>query len=104
MGETEPGLGIKAGGDGVFRQWLNNPELAYLVIVALCILMYKLGFQERKLPLLKSAIVYLALLLGCFPLTTLYMLGLPIVDVLVVGSLVLVAYRLRRRRPDQQEQ
>lgn len=80
------------------RTVLNTPEKAYFLIVAFCFFMYKLGFQERKLPLLKAAVVYVALAVGCIPLTTLWMLGMPIVEVLVLGTLLLLVVRWTRRR------
>ncbi|OUM87775.1 MAG: hypothetical protein BAA01_13305 [Bacillus thermozeamaize] len=77
---------------------LNTPEKAYFVILVFCFILYKLGFQERKLPLLKAAIVYLVLALGCIPLTTLYMLGLPIAEVLIGGSLAFIIVRWARAK------
>ncbi len=47
--ETHPKLGM----------WL-----LYLTIIALSVLVYKLGFAQ-KLPLLKSVAIYLFLILGC---------------------------------------
>lgn len=80
------------------RNVLDTPEKAYFLILVFCFLMYKLGFQERKLPPLKAAIVYLAMAVGCIPLTTLWMLGMPIVEVLVLGTAILLIVRWSRRR------
>ncbi len=79
---------------------LNTPEKAYFVILVFCFILYKLGFQERKLPLLKAAIVYLVLALGCIPLTTLYMLGMPIVEVLILGTLAFIIVLWARAKRD----
>ncbi|GAB6932592.1 YlaH-like family protein [Calditerricola satsumensis] len=69
---------------------------AYAVIFVLTVILYNLGFA-RKLPLLKTAIVYLLLAIGCVPLTVLYALGLPIVPALLVGVALLVVVQIRRR-------
>jgi len=82
----------------VLRTVLDTPEKAYFLIVVFCFFMYKLGFQERKLPLLKAAVVYAAMAVGCIPLTTLWMLGMPIVEVLVLGTVILLVVRFSRRR------
>lgn len=76
----------------------TNPELGmwllYGTIVLLSIIAYKLGFAH-KLPMLKSLIVYIFLLLGC---TILSFLGvfLPVAEGLIVICLVLLIYRIRR--------
>jgi len=80
------------------RAVLDTPEKAYFLILVFCFLMYKLGFQERKLPLLKSSVVYLAMAVGCIPLTTFWMLGMPVVEVVVLGTLILLVVRWSRKR------
>lgn len=69
---------------------------AYAVILVLTVIIYNLGFA-RKLPLLKTVIVYLLLAIGCIPLTVLYALGLPIVAALLVGVALLTVVQIRRR-------
>lgn len=82
----------------------ENPKLGmwllYITIVVLCIIVYKLGFA-RKLPLLKSMIVYLVLAFGCTILCSLAIF-LPIAEGLVVAAIVLIIYKLRRRSKSQQ--
>lgn len=68
--------------------------LLYLTIVALCILVFKLGFAQ-KLPILKTLLIYLFLVLGCTLLTFLAIF-LPITEGLVVASLILIIYKIRR--------
>jgi len=79
---------------------LNNPYTAhyaslilYLTIVVLSIIVYKLGFA-RKLPILKSAVIYLFLLIGCIVLTF-FAYQMPIVGALFVSAVVLVIYKIR---------
>src|SRR5699024_1220884 len=67
--------------------------LLYATIVLLCAFVYKLGFA-KKLPLLKSAIIYLFLLVGCFPLT-IFGLLFPVVGCLIVITVVFGGYKLR---------
>ncbi|SET86520.1 YlaH-like protein [Salinibacillus kushneri] len=67
--------------------------LLYFSILIFAALTYKLGFA-RKLPLLKSIIVYILLALGCFILLFFAIL-LPMLEVLVICSLVLGIYRYR---------
>ena len=65
----------------------------YLTIVVLSIIVYKLGFA-RKLPLLKSLIIYVLLLIGCVILSVLA-LQLPIVGALFISAVVLIVYKIR---------
>ena len=66
----------------------------YLVIFILSIVVYKLGFA-RKLPILKSLVVYLMLAFGCIFMTFLGT-GLPIIESLLIATVVLSLARLRR--------
>lgn len=75
--------------------------LLYLTICLLCIIVYKLGFA-RKLPLLKSLVVYAFLLFGCSILTFLGVV-LPITEGLVVAALILIVYRIRRHFEHKEE-
>lgn len=70
--------------------------MLYLTIVALSILVYKLGFA-KKLPPLKSAVIYIFLILGCTVLTFLAVF-LPITEGLAVAALILIIYKIRLNR------
>lgn len=76
---------------------VDNPEVGmwmlYLTIFGLSIIVYKLGFA-KKLPILKSFIIYLFLGLGCTVLTFLGIF-LPIAEGLVVAALILIIYKIR---------
>ncbi len=61
------------------------------------IIVYKLGF-ERPLPILKKLIVYIILVVGCYPLVIFVAFGLPIIPALIVATLLMVAVRIRRVR------
>jgi YlaH-like protein len=67
--------------------------LLYLTIVVLCIIVFKLGFA-KKLPIAKSIIIYLFLILGCTMLTF-FAVFLPITEGLVVAALILIIYKVR---------
>nr|WP_255639606.1 YlaH-like family protein [Aquibacillus saliphilus] len=71
--------------------------LLYLTIVLLTILAYKFGFA-KKLPPLKSAVVYLILIVGMFIITLIFGLNLPLAESLFVIALVLGVYRFRLYR------
>lgn len=81
----------------IFYQQTQNPKAAnwlmFLTIFVLCILVYKLGFA-KKLPLLKSAIIYMFMFIGCMLLTFLAIF-LPIAEGLVVAALILGMYKIR---------
>lgn len=82
----------------------ENPTLGmwllYITIILLAILVFKLGFA-KKLPLGKSILIYLFLILGCTILTFLGVF-LPIAEGLVVASLILIIYKIRLRQEKQQ--
>lgn len=67
--------------------------LLYLTILGLSILVYKLGFA-KKLPILKSVVIYLFLAFGCTVLTILG-IQLPVTEGLVVAALILIIYKVR---------
>lgn len=83
----------------------DNPEagmwLLYLTILALSVLVYKLGFA-KKLPILKSVVIYTFLALGCTILTFLGIF-LPVAEGLVVAALVLIIYKIRLHQSKKQE-
>ncbi len=80
-------------GAGNPEQFLFAFSILYVVVVALLIVVFNLGFA-RKLPILKVAIVYLALLFGSI-FITLLALKLPIVESLLIATFVLGAYKIR---------
>ncbi|MCA1029915.1 YlaH-like family protein [Bacillus timonensis] len=67
--------------------------LLYVVIFLLSVVVYKLGFA-KKLPILKSVMIYLFLALGCTVLTFLGVF-LPVAEGLVVAALILIIYKIR---------
>lgn len=90
----------------MIRAWLTNPVIAYLVILGLTAIVYKVAFA-RKLPILKQVVVYVALILGCFMLLFFHFMGLPIVLALAATVLLIVVARLRmgfinRKQSNQQ--
>lgn len=89
--------------DHVFN-WLYVLNLIFGIIA------YRLGFA-RKLPLLKSFLVYIMLAIGTFILTIFNVLGTwtqgpvaPVTEVLILTSLVLAIYRFRMYRTRQARQ
>ncbi|WP_243385216.1 YlaH-like family protein [Bacillus kexueae] len=83
----------------------EQPDLGmwmlYITILVLSIVVYKLGFA-KKLPILKSAIIYFFLALGCSVLTFLGVF-LPVAEGLVVAALILIIYKIRLYRTKKEE-
>ncbi len=83
----------------------ENPDLGmwllYLTIIALSILVYKLGFA-KKLPVMKSIVIYLFLIIGCTILTFLGIF-LPVAEGLVVAALILIIYKIRLRNEQRNQ-
>ncbi len=75
--------------------------LLYAIIVVLCIIVYRLGFA-KKLPVLKNAVVYAVLVIGCFPLTF-FGIGLPVAEGLVASAVVLIIYKVRLHQSKKKE-
>jgi hypothetical protein len=67
--------------------------LLYGTILLLSIIVYKLGFA-KKLPILKSAVLYFVLAVGC-ALLTFFGIFLPVAEGLLVATLILVVYKIR---------
>lgn len=76
-------------------------QLLYILILILSIIVYKLGFA-KKLPVLKSVIIYFFLALGCTVLTFLGVF-LPVAEGLVVAALILIIYKIRLKRSKNAE-
>lgn len=90
-------------------EWLGatNPEnflvafvALYIIVNVLTILVFNLGFA-RKLPVLKTIVVYVMMLFGNIFLTFLA-LTLPIIESLAVAAIVLGLYKLQLRRHKQE--
>ncbi|MBM6618606.1 YlaH-like family protein [Bacillus suaedaesalsae] len=75
----------------------QNPDLGmwllYITIFLLSVVVYKLGFA-KKLPILKSVVIYFFLALGCTVLTFLGIF-LPVAEGLVVAAVILIVYKIR---------
>jgi len=66
----------------------------YVLNVIFSVIAYKLGFA-RKLPLFKSLIVYVLLILGVFIITVFSVFRLAMTESLIIISAVLGIYRFR---------
>lgn len=76
--------------------------LLYFTVLLLSILVYKLGFA-KKLPILKSTIIYAFLALGCTLLTFLAVF-LPVGEGLVVAAMILIVYKIRLHQSKKEEE
>ncbi|WLD95015.1 YlaH-like family protein [Alkalihalobacillus sp. AL-G] len=83
----------------------TNPEVGmwflYLTVLALSIVVFKLGFS-RRLPLLKALVVYIFLGLGCTVLTF-FAVFLPITEGLLIAALILIVYKIRLYQSKKEE-
>lgn len=71
----------------------TGANILFCVIFALAIIVYKLGFA-KKLPILKSLLIYVILFLGCSVLTFLGYF-LPIAEGLFIAAIILGIYKFR---------
>lgn len=74
----------------------HGHELAifYVLNLIFAAIAYKLGFA-RKLPVLKSALVYIILAFGSIIITFFSVVGYPMTESLIIMSLILGIYRFR---------
>jgi hypothetical protein len=75
--------------------------IMYIIINALSILVFNLGFA-RKLPLLKNVVIYAVMFFGNM-FITLFALTLPVIESLGIAALVLGMYKFQLRRHKQEE-
>lgn len=75
----------------------------YVLNLIFGITAYKLGFAKR-LPLMKSFVVYILLALGTFIITIFSIIKLPMTESLIVVSIVMGLYRLRLHRERKEKQ
>lgn len=68
----------------------------YGITTVLLAVVYKLGFAKR-LPILKSLIVYIILAIGALPLAFLG-IALPLVEALLMATIVLIIVRIRMNK------
>ncbi|WP_096199203.1 YlaH-like family protein [Bacillus sp. FJAT-45350] len=76
--------------------------LLFGIVVLMSIVVYNLGFA-RKLPLLKQAVIYIMLLIGSIPIT-IFAIGMPVVESLLVAALVLGIYKYRLAKSQKEQQ
>lgn len=75
--------------------------LLYVTVVILSIIVFKLGFA-RKLPLLKSIVIYVFLLIGS-AILTIFALFYPVAEVLVFSAIFLMIYKIRLWQEKKQQ-
>lgn len=75
----------------------------YVLNLIFGIIAYKLGFA-RKLPILKSFVIYVLLAAGTFILTIFSIMRLPMTESLIIISIVMGIYRFRLYRDRRRRQ
>ncbi len=76
--------------------WISQvpPGSLYFIILVLSIIIYKVAFA-RKLPVLKSFIVYLVLALGCVLFWLMQLAKFPMIQALLITVILIVVTRVR---------
>ncbi|MDA8353896.1 MAG: hypothetical protein M0Z65_12115 [Firmicutes bacterium] len=75
--------------------WLkSHPLISYLVIVTMTAIVYKVAFA-RRLPVLKSLLVYVVLAVGCLLLWVMFFLRFPIIEILGITLVMIAVARIR---------
>ncbi|MFP7202888.1 YlaH-like family protein [Lysinibacillus halotolerans] len=76
--------------------------VVFFLVFILSAIVYKLGFAKNDLSLIKNVIIYIFLFIGCIVLTFLA-LFLPMIEGLIVASLILILYKIRLWREKREE-
>ncbi|GAE91791.1 hypothetical protein JCM21714_748 [Gracilibacillus boraciitolerans JCM 21714] len=84
------GLGgeVNVADDGELAILIRGFMLLYLTTVIFAIMAYKFGFA-KKLPPLKSFIIYILLFIGIFFLTLIFGLNLPLAESLFIVAIIM---------------
>jgi uncharacterized membrane protein len=91
------------------QQWFADHMLiSYLLILAFTIYIFNAVFRPGRLPILKEALVYLLMAVGCAVLLVLQVDKLPIIQCMGIAVILMLLLRLRqlydkwrsRRSPD----
>lgn len=76
--------------------WIDAlpPAGVYLIILILTAIVYQTAFAVR-LPVLKTALVYVTLAVGCLLLLLFHYMGFPMIPILAVTVVLIIATRIR---------
>ncbi len=85
---------VDVANEGEMALLIRGFLLLYFTIALFAILAYKFGFA-KKLPPIKSLIIYVLLFIGIFFLTLIFGLNLPLAESLFIIAIVMGIYRLR---------
>ncbi|MNQ96451.1 hypothetical protein D3C85_1120570 [compost metagenome] len=78
------------------NEWFaNHLYITYLLIFVFMSYVYNKVFRTRKLPVLKTAIIYVLLAIGSVMLLVFQIVGLPIVLCLAVAISLMLMVRIR---------
>ncbi|SFS49505.1 YlaH-like family protein [Marininema halotolerans] len=89
--------------EGINEWFRGEPLLSYLIILVLTGVIYKVAFA-RRLPVLKAALVYVALALGCVLFWVLFLLKFPILEILSITVVLIAIARIRMGMNHRKEQ
>ncbi|SFJ05584.1 YlaH-like family protein [Thermoflavimicrobium dichotomicum] len=87
--------------------WINELPgyIRYLIILVLAGIIYQTAFA-RRLPLLKTIAVYIALAVGCWLLLIFQIMRFPIIEAMLITIVLIIVTRLRLMvgKPKQSKQ
>lgn len=72
----------------------NHFWTAYLLILIMTGVIYKVAFA-RKIPLLKTVLVYVVLAIGCYFFTIMHIFRFPVMPALAITLVIIVLARIR---------
>ncbi|MFD0588085.1 YlaH-like family protein [Paenibacillus sp. GCM10027627] len=80
------------------QEWFSeNMLVSYLVILGFTIFIFNSVFRpQQKLPLLKEVLVYVCMAIGCFVITILQLMGLPIIQCMAIAVFMMMLLRGRQ--------
>lgn len=79
------------------QQWFHeHPIIAYVLILAFTIYIFNAVFRPGRLPILKEALVYLFMAIGCLVLLLLQYDKLPIIQCMAIAVALMLILRLRQ--------
>lgn len=72
----------------------NHFWLTYALVLIMTAIIYKVAFA-RRLPILKTALIYIFLAAGCYFMTVMHILRFPVIPALAITLIVIVVARVR---------
>lgn len=72
----------------------DNFWTAYIVILMMTAIIFNVAFA-RRLPILKTVVVYIVLAIGCYLFTIMHIFRFPVIPAMAITLVIIVVARLR---------